>query len=373
MAGVALLAWAGVVAAVSLRAALDLSPSPPVPTGRGGGLESVLVVRPCAGGEPRLEETLASTARLPREARVVFAVAEERDAAYAVACAVSERLRADGRDVTVRMTRAQGANQKAAQLARVLAGETAAVAVNVDSDVDCATVDLGALVAAVTADDRVGAAWLPVVEDGGETWGDRASDALLAGSLHAFPLLARLDPAGLVGKVVALRREALDTIGGFDALAAYLGEDMELARRLRAAGMRTVALPGAAVSRARGRAWGDVVTRYARWVTVIRAQRPALLASYPGLFFATPLLVAGGAMAGAPAVVALALGARVVAAVAARRASGTDVTRAAADVVLGDELLACAFVKAMASREVRWRGRVLAVDAGGVLREVGAR
>ena len=261
----------------------------------------------------------------------MFAVARADDPAHDVAQAVCDALRADGRDVAVRVTGASGANQKAAQLARVIAAERCDVVVNLDSDVDCATVDLHALVAALGGDGALGAVWAPVVEDGGVTLGDRASDALLAGSLHAFPLLAALDPRGLVGKVVALRREALDRVGGFDALTDYLGEDMELARRLRAAGYRTQAASFVAVSRAEGRTWGAAVVRYARWITVIRAQRPALLASYPALFFATPLLVGGGIAAGAPAVVAL----------------GT--------------------------REVRWRGRVLAVDAGGTLREVGSR
>ncbi len=370
VAATALLAWAAVVGAVSLRAAWGRAPSRDNAVGAFG---DVLVVRPCAGTEPRLAETLASTRALPRDARVVFAVARADDPAHDVAQAAAEALRADGRDVTVRLTHAAGANQKSAQLAAVLAAEPGAVVVNLDSDVDCATVDLGALVGALTGDGGLGAVWAPVVEDGGVTLGDRASDALLAGSLHAFPLLAALDPDGLVGKVVALRRDALQRIGGFEALTDYLGEDMELARRLRAAGLRTQAAPFVAVSRVQGRSWGAVVARYARWITVIRAQRPALLLSYPGLFFATPLLVVGGLAAGAPAVAALALGARLVVAVAARRASGSVMTRALADVVLADALLMSAFVKAMATREVRWRGRVLAVDAGGTLREVSHR
>jgi len=367
VAAVALGAWAAAVAIVSLRASWAGGKAAP----RGAVTSDVLVVRPCAGREPRLAETLASTRALPPEARVVFAVARDDDPALPFARAACEALRAEGRDASVRVTHAAGANQKSAQLARVLADESCEVVVNLDSDVDCATVDLGALVAAARAA-GVGAAWLPVVEDGGETLGDRASDALLAGSLHAFPLLARIDPAGLVGKAVALRREALDAVGGFGALESYLGEDMELARRLRAQGWRTVAVKGAAVSRVRGRSWGDVVARYARWVMVIRAQRPALLASYPALFFATPLLVAGALAAGAPAVAAAAVAARLLVAVAARRASGTSVARALGDVAWGDALLASAFMRALGPREVRWRGRVLAVDAGGALREVGA-
>lgn len=369
----ALTAWAAVVAVVSLRAAwVGARPRPARASTATEGLTEVLVVRPCAGREPRLAETLGSSAALPPGVRVVFAVARDDDPALPTARAASEALRAAGRDVTVRVTGATGANQKSAQLAATVRAERGEVVVNIDSDVDCATVDLATLADAARAP-GVGAAWLPTVEDGGETRGDRASDALLGGSLHAFPLLARLDPAGLVGKVVALRREALEAVGGFESLEDTLGEDMELARRLRARGWRTVALDGAAVSRVRGRSWDDVVARYARWIMVIRAQRPALLPSYPALFFATPLLVLGALLAQAPAVAAAALTSRLLVAAAARRAAGMSVARAWGDALWGDALLASAFVRALGPREVRWRGRVLAVDVGGALREVRER
>ena len=48
-------------------------------------------------------------------------------------------------------------------------------------------------------------------------------------------------------------------------------------------------------SMARGRRLRDAVARYGRWLTVIRAQRPALLTSYPLLFGATvPLALLAG-------------------------------------------------------------------------------
>jgi ceramide glucosyltransferase len=365
----ALAAWSAMVATVSLRA---LWPGRPPPVDRSPGDRfDVLVVRPCAGREPRLAETLHSTRQLPQETRVVFAVAHEDDPALPIAREACAALREAGRDARVQITDAVGPNQKSSQLARVLGDTPCAVVVVIDSDVDCGTVDLPSLVAAVRTE-GVGAAWCPVVEDGGETLGDRASDALLAGSLHAFPLLARLDPAGLVGKVLALRRDVLDAVGGFTPLARYLGEDMELSRRLHAHGWRTVALPTVAVSRARGRSWDDVVARYARWIMVIRAQRPTLLWSYPLLFFATPWLVAGGLLTKKPAVAAVAIIARLLVAVAARRASKTPVARAWGDLFWSDGVLLCAFVRALRTRVVTWRGRKLTVAADGTLHEVEA-
>ncbi len=344
----------------------------------------MLVIRPCAGNEPSLSRALASSVALRGETpfTLVFAVARDDDPALPVARAACEALRCAEIDARVSVTSARGVNQKASQLAVVIADEGRHdVVVVIDSDVDCAAIDLDALVAPLARDPSLAAVWAPVVEGAGSTLADRASEGVLAGSLHAFPLLSRLDPNGMVSKVVALRSASLARVGGFASLDRVLGEDMELARRFRDAGLSIAAHPRAATSLAAGRSWSAVIDRYARWITVIRAQRPSLLPSYPGMFFATaPIVTIGAAIATlsasplaqglAAGACAIALSSRLAVAVAARRASGHDASKALADVVLADVVLACAFVKALSSRTVLWRGRALRVDRGGVMSEV---
>jgi len=318
---------------------------------------------------------------------VRFAVARPDDAAAPFCEAAAENLRAQGINATRVVTDADGPNQKSAQLAEVLVRELddlPLVAV-VDSDVDPASLDWAALLGPFARDPAVAAVWSPTVESSTRTLGDHASGALLGVTLHAFPLLAGLDPAGLVGKVMVVRRSALDAVGGFAALVPYLGEDMELSRRLRARGGRVVATGKVARSLASGRSWAAVVGRYARWMTVIRAQRPWLLPSYPLLFFATPLVLAGAtgcALAGdvrargvALGAAGLVLGARAALALAGRWRRGTGPWGAGlvGEVVLGDVLLARAFVQALGRRTVQWRGRALRVGADGALVEVAPR
>jgi ceramide glucosyltransferase len=123
-----------------------------------------------------------------------------------------------------------------------------------------------------------------------------------------------------------------------------------------------------------------VVARYGRWLSVIRAQRPALLASYPALFFATPLLALAATVAvltgraGAPSLGAEALVLLLRGAVgwAAARASGRarGIAPVLTDAVLADALLGWAFVRALRTRSVSWRGRVLRIAPGGELSEV---
>ena len=281
-----------------------------------------------------------------------------------------------GIDASVVLTAAGGPNRKAGQLAAVIAAEPRPfdVALIADSDVDLAGANLDALVAPLAARADLAAVWAPPIEAGvARTLGNRASAALLGASLHAFPLLAGLDRGGLVGKLFAVKREALAEAGGFGALVAHLGEDMELARRLRARGHAVEAAPIVARSLVAGRTWEQVERRIARWITVIRAQRPALLPSYPALFFATVPIALLAALAARPAPAAAALVAvalRVAVAVAATRAAGGRVTvsRLALDALLADALLACAFARALRSRRVVWRDVALTIDGSGRLR-----
>ncbi|WP_437781539.1 glycosyltransferase [Sorangium sp. So ce1097] len=368
------------------------APSGEAPPAAAGALR-VLVVRPCAGQEPHLERTLRSLAgaRLPASAsaRCVFAVADAGDGALPAASAAAEALRAAAIPAEVALTAAAAPNRKAAQLAAVVARETAPfdVVVVADSDVDLDGVDLDALVGPLRDGARpapLDAVWAPPVEVApASSLGDRASAAVLGASLHAFPLLAGLDPRGLVGKLFAVRADALAAAGGFAALTAHLGEDMELSRRLlarRGARGTIAAAPLVAPSLAAGRALRDVIARYARWITVIRAQRPALLASYPALFFATPLIAALAVVAAPAAPVAAAAAAAIaaasrlaVAAYAARMAGRrASLLAAAADACLADLVLGAAFLRALSSRTVVWRSVRFTIDRRGLLREAGA-
>jgi len=353
--------WTFVFGSVALWSVLKRRPS----LSR-GNVASILLVRPCAGAEATLERALASTAEVRASAKLIvrFAVASERDPAAPVAERVAADLRERGFDAALVVTHADAPNAKAAQLATVLDQTPGELLVVADSDVDLAGVNLDDLVV-----DGVAATWAPPIEVSPKTLADRASAALLDTSMHTFALLGALDPAGLVGKLSALRRADLEAIGGFRALRRHLGEDMELARRLLAAGRRIACIPVAARSLAGGREAATVVGRYARWMAVIRAQRPLLLLTYPSVIAPFPALVAGalalGGNAGTALVVCSAL-VRLGVAVAARRRSGSRRESSLwVDAALADVLLWAAFVRALFTTRIEWRGTKLRILPGG--------
>lgn len=335
---------------------------------------SVVLVRPLAGDEPGLAKRLAATGGATT---VLFAVGQRDDAAEPIAQSAAATLRVRGVSAVVVVTHATRPNHKADQLARALAtplARLARVIVIADSDVELGDDDAVRLANATSHADAV---WVPPVELGPVvTWGDRASHAVLDASLHSFPLLAGIDPGGLVGKLFAVRRDALEDVGGFAALSSYLGEDMELARRLRERTRIVAVAPGLARSMARGRSLHDVVARYTRWLLVVRMQRPRLLLSYPLLLAPSPLLALVLLFAlytHAPSLATAAaagLAVRVVIACAARHMAGLRFAplAATAEALAGDLTLLVATVGACISNEVTWRGRRLGFTRAGMLR-----
>lgn len=340
--------------------------------------DDVLLIRPCAGLERRLDEALASTAvAAPPGARVRFAIATHGDPARAAVERACRACADAGIDAAVVITSAVGPNLKADQLARVIAREPAqgprGVVVVADSDVFLTKEALSALLHTLAPSD-VGAVWAPPVEVAPATGADRASAAVLDASLHAFAVLAQLDPDGMVGKLFAVRASVLSRAGGMAALAGHLGEDLELGRRVRGVGFTVRVAPAPAASLAAGRSTDAVIDRYARWITVIRAQRPHLLAAYPLLLAATPLVVALATLAALRegalglGIALVAVVARVAAARLGRSKAGTASRGSLVmDAVLADALLLAAFARAVTRRDLRWRGTALRIERGGRL------
>ena len=339
--------------------------------------EPVLLLRPCAGNEPHLSQALASSRAAPPGSYVRFLVASPSDSATPVALRACAELAAEKLDARVVVTEVLAANRKAGQLdVGVATGPLSpAIIVVADSDVALTRAVVADLLAPLVKGEAA-ATWAPPIETTPRTLADATSAAVLGASLHAFALLSALDPRGMVGKVFAIRRDALERVGAFRTLETFLGEDMELARRLQLASLRSAVTASPAASLAMGRSWAAVMNRYARWLAVIRAQRPILLLAYPLLIAAAPiqlgLAVAGVLAREAHAIVLtiFVVGARTCVAALARRRSRAGAADVFVTPWLADVTLLVALGRALLTRTVLWRGVRLRVARGAALAEV---
>ncbi len=80
-----------------------------------------------------------------------------------------------------------------------------------------------------------------------------------------------------LGSTLLFRRADLDAIGGFEAVAGYIADDYQLARRITETGRRVVLSRLAVVTSTAGRTWGQVWRRQVRWARSIRVSRGAYL------------------------------------------------------------------------------------------------
>ncbi len=141
----------------------------------------------------------------------------------------------------------------------------------------------------------------------------------VAAALEATGFTAEMIPNVLValqleglsfalGASMAVRREALASIGGFQALADYLADDYQLGNKIHLSGWR-IALDGCFVeSMVKSENLISVLSRQLRWARTMRVSRPGgYLASGITLPFPAALLATLIASSPAPALSAVAL------------------------------------------------------------------
>ncbi len=347
---------------------------------------AIVLLRPCQGDDPSLFHNLLSsaTAHYDGPRRVLLLLPEIADKAHEIAQAAAAAARElpGAPPVEVRITSIDVEtvqNRKVAQLCAALAGpDPAEIIIQADSDVMLDDSSLPGLVAALLADPRCGAAFAAPVEVAPLTLPDRASAALVNASHQSFLALYALSELlggtpSLAGALCAYRREALDAIGGFPALRRYLGEDYEIARRLRAAG-RTIALsPSPARCTDGGRSLREVVGRVSRWMMVVRAQRPGLILSYPFLLAVTPplfimsLCLRSGKLGLFASVLLIARAGLALLLRSVQGIAPVGLLPALRDAVLSEILLWLALPLSLGPRRITWRGHRYRIGRGGLL------
>jgi ceramide glucosyltransferase len=335
---------------------------------------TVTILKPLHGAEDGLYDNLASFCRqdYPAPVEIVCGVADAGDAAVAVV----ERLRTDLPAHAIALVidpTLHGSNRKVSNLINMAPRIHHEVVVLADSDIRVAPDYLARGVAALHAP-GVGA--VTCLYHGVALGG--AWSRLLALGIDSQFLPNAVVGVGLglaqpcFGSTIAMRRETLAAVGGFQRVADTLADDYALGAAVRAAGLR-IAIPAFAVAHVSGpmRA-GEVWRQELRWARTIRAIEPVgyagSLVTYPLAWALLAAILGGFSVVGSLALIVA------VAAIAGRMAllacSGRRLGFRPHSywLVPARDLFSFAiFATSFFGRAVVWRGQGLRVGAAGRL------
>jgi ceramide glucosyltransferase len=249
---------------------------------------SITILKPLRGAEPALHDRLASFCDqdYPGPVQVLFGVQDANDPAVAVV----DRLIAErpGRNLQLLVsTQPGGPNPKVATLIGLQRHIRHEIVVLSDSDV---SVEGNYLVKIVAALGEPGVGLVTCLYRGAPSAGVWARLASMAIDYHFLPdvlvglALAVARPC--FGSTIAMRRETLERIGGFDAFLDYLADDFAIGEAVRAIGMR-VAIPRWVVAHACPEpSAAELWSHELRWARTIRAVSPS---GYAGSVITYPL------------------------------------------------------------------------------------
>jgi ceramide glucosyltransferase len=322
----------------------------------------ISVLKPVRGLDPECYENFASFCRQDYpDYEVLFCVSDLDDPTVQAIRQVSEEYPERNVRFVVGGS-VRGSNDKVAKLIRLEKEARHTVLVLSDSDVRVEPDYLRTLVAPL-ADPSVGAVTCLYKEMGVRS---------VTTDLEAIGLVTDFYPGLLVdwqlegvkfalGSTIALRRDTLGRIGGFEAQENRVADDLQLGRRIAAAGYRVELLPYAVSMVADYETLRELAQKRLRWAVVMRHMRPW---GHLGLLFTQGLAWSLAAIAAQPVArvivtflaAYLALRFAVAWLIAVRGLGLRDFPRKFWLIPVWDLFAFLIWVASFARRRIRWRG-----------------
>ena len=352
-----------------LAAAFIFSSARPAPV-MDASAPAATILKPLHGDEVGLYENLVSFCEqdYPGEVQIIFGVESPNDAGISVV----DRLRAayPGRQIELVVdTRVMGSNPKVANLINMSERIAHDVVVVADSDIRVARDYLARLVAAV---ERLGGAVsCPYYGiSTGNLWSQLAQLTIDSHFLPGVVVGARLELSHpCLGSTIALRRQSLVAIGGFEPLADCLADDYVLGELVEQHGEAVTVLPFAVGHVCSESSFLELWRHELRWALTIRTIDPL---GYLGwsLTHAFPLALIAWLLGGGWAAIGLGL-----AALACRAALIFTTERGYRLpphpywlIPVRDLLSFAIFVAGFVARDVSWRGHHYDLLSEGILK-----
>lgn len=331
--------------------------------------EAVTLLKPLYGAEPQLEANLRSFLAQDHAGPVqmVCGVNREDDPAIKTVRALQAR-HPDARIELVINPARHGSNGKVGNLINMMSRAEHDVFVLSDSDMAVAPGYLAQVLAAL---DTPGAGAVTCIYRGR---GDAGIWSRLAAAWPSYQFLPGLvfgkvvglaDPC--MGSTIALRRETLNAIGGFEAFADVLADDHAIGTAVRRLGLSIQIPPLLLVHASAETSFGELWRQELRWAATLRDLAPA---GYAGSLITMPLPLA---MVGALVHPLPGLG-LIAAALLVRLATRRVVDRYAGGssaaawlLPLRDMVSLVVFIASFFVRDVDWRGTSLNLGRNGQL------
>jgi ceramide glucosyltransferase len=370
---ISLLYYTAAIIAAMRFARRAVNPAPPLPK----IAPRVAVLKPLHGLSNSLAENLISYLELgyPR-LEFIFGVSSYDDPAAGIPVALKQRYQ------FAQITLVVGAepncvNLKVAKLIK-MADRAAKDEIFVLSDADVA-VDRGhlrLLVGELTASEKTGVVTCLYRARPIGTLASRL-EALFVNTDFApmVMLSSTIEPVRYaLGATIAIKRQALEAIGGFRALKDLIADDYHLGQMAANHGYGVILSTSLVTIACEERRFADFWNHQLRWARTYRTARPASLATIllNGPFWALVLLFAAGLnslVLGALAIVIIAR----IAMAALLMVKILRVPECARDlwiVPLKDLVMTAVWFASLASNKVSWAGRRLVILPGGTMREV---
>ena len=333
-----------------------------------GAQPSVTVLKPLCGDEPQLAANLESFLRQDYGGPVQMICGVQDPSDPALEAARAAQLSAPGAQLDLIVDdQLHGGNGKVSNLINMMRAARNELIVLSDSDI-AVRPDYLARIAAALAEPGVGAATCYYYGRGlAGPWSRLSAMGITYGFLPNVLVGVALQAAHpSMGSTIAMRRQVLDEIGGFDAFADVLADDYEIGRAVRAKGYR-VALPPFAVAHGCADAsFRELFSHELRWAVTIRIIDPA---GHAGSFVTHALALAliGAALQGfgyaSLAVLGVALGSRLTLKWSFDHAVG-HISGPWSLMPVRDLVSFGVYVASFFARAVYWRGARFGVSSG---------
>ena len=253
----------------------------------------VSILKPLCGNEARLYESLRSYCLLDYPSyQLVFGVADRKDPAVQVV----EQLRREFPHLEMALVACgtrHGSNPKVSNLINMMPAARHDYLVIADSDISVGPDYLERLVPHL-ADPGVGIVTCAYQGQAVNGLWSKVGAEFINGWFTPSVFVAALFGSRefAFGATIALRREVLESVGGFAALADQLADDYRLGELTRRRGLRTV-LSEVIVSTTVGeRTLPDLIDHELRWLRTIRCLRPTGY-GMAGISYSVPAAIVG--------------------------------------------------------------------------------